>query len=141
MYDDTITVFNHRNGRWYPTTIEHVDIKVTTASNLTVNGISNMGEVSIIIHASKTKTIKTTEGLKQYLDPLAFIVVDDPEYYLTFKPEEDFILAGRYDDGIAEDDDYDSGFYHEMNKTRDGIYKIQACAWYSLLPHFEIGAK
>ena len=141
MYDDTITLFNHRNGLWYPSVISGVDLKVTTSSSITTGGINNVGEVSIIVHTSKSKAIKTKGGLKQYVEPLAFKVVDDPEYYLTFKPEEDFILAEEYEGGIEDDDDYDSGFYDELKSTRDGVYKIQAAAWYSLLPHFEIGAK
>lgn len=137
MYDDTITVFNHRGEYWFPTVFEGADLKVTTASNITASGINNVGDVSIIIHISKNKGIRSG---KRYIDPMEFQTVEDPENFYTFKPEDDFIVVGEYYD-IENDEDYDSGFYHEMNATKDGVYKIQAAAWYSLLPHFEIGAR
>lgn len=140
MYDDTLTVFNFAKGAWYPSVIDGADLIEHAQATETSRGTINAGTVEILINCSAVKEIETRQGRKQYLDPLAY--AEAPEGAITFKPETDFILSGAWDGAaVIDDDDYDSGFYNEMNRTRDGVYMITGAGYFSLLPHFEVAAK
>ena len=41
--------------------------------------------------------------------------------YNTFTPEQDFFYVGSVIAAACQEDDYDEGFYHYMNKAFDGI--------------------
>ena len=61
---------------------------------------------------------------------------------ITFQPQTDFIMMGEYESTEpVNDDDYDAGFYDEMNSRYDSVYQIVSAVFYSLIPHFEIGVK
>ena len=140
MYNNTITVFNFAQGKWYPSVIEGADLLVHAQATQTTHGTINAGTVEIIVHCTKDKVVKTTEGGKLYLEPKVY--AKDPSGHITFKPETDFIYSGAWENlSPINDDDYDSGFYNEANRLYDGVYQITGCGYYSLLPHFEIGAK
>ena len=143
MYERTLTIFNLHGGSWYPTTVDKCDMKVKLSSNLTVNGINDVGSVTIVIHCSRDKKVRSHQGVKQYLPPKEYaeLVNPKPDGFYTFTPEVDFIYEGGWDSAKIDDDDYDSGFYHYMNAKKDGIHMIQACQYFTLLPHYEISAK
>lgn len=79
---------------------------------------------------------------KRYLRPKEYAAIDSPESYFTFAPETDFFIAGNYySETPILDDDFDEGFYSAMNAEHDGVYLISSAAFYSLIPHFEIGGR
>lgn len=145
MYRDVITLFNfHKNtGLWYPTVFSGVDIGVSKASNPTTHGTNNGDTVNILIHCKPDKTLTTADGEeKSYLGAKAYSKCATPHAFVTFKPECDFIFEGEWPDmSPVADEDYESGFYHEMNDNYDGVYMITSASFYGLIPHFEIGGR
>lgn len=144
MYQDTITVFNYHkeSGLWYPSVIEGANLLANKASSLTGTGITNADAVDVIIHCTADKMISTRSGDKKYIGPKEYARCADPSGFITFQPEGDFLYDGVWDDLTPVDDNgYDSGLYHVMNEEHDGVYLISSAAFYSLLPHFEIGGK
>jgi len=141
MYDRTLTIFNIHHGFWYPTTVNKCDLKVKLSSNLTVDGINDVGSVNIVIHCNRNRIVKSYQGNKAYVEPKVYASLEDPSDYFTLTPEVDFIYEGEWDKAPVEDDAYDSGFYHMMNEEKDGVHMIQTNQYFTLIPHFEIGAK
>lgn len=83
-----------------------------------------------------------TDEVRWYIGPKAYAKLDNPHGYFTFKAETDFFVVGNYSSEVPiTDDDYDEGLYHAMNDAQDGVYMITSAAYFSLLPHFEIGGK
>lgn len=144
MYQNTITLFNfHRaTGLWYPSVISGVDLIASKANNATKEGTTNSDAVDIIIHCTADRAVQTSEGLKSYTGAKAYARCNAPTEHITFAPECDFIYDGVWSDlSPLSDDEFDSGLYHELNETQDGVYMISSAAFYSLLPHFEIGGR
>lgn len=143
MYDNTITLFNRHNGKWYPSIIEGVDMVATeAASPTTLSGITNGDAVEIIIHCTKAKGITTTAGLKAYVSPKAYAACSAPADCITFTPETDFIYEGAWPSTSPIDDvGYESGLYAAMNEEYDGVHMITSAVFFGLLPHFEIGGR
>lgn len=140
MYDSTVTLFNYheKSGQWFRTVISKADILVNSSRSSTSSGLNNADSVSIIIRCTPSKSVCG----KDYLQPKQFAKCEEPSRYITFSPGSDFIYAGIWkSNGAIIDDDYDEGFYHAMNAEYDGVYMITSVAFFSLLPHFEIGGK
>ena len=144
MYQNTITVFNYheKTGFWYPSVINGADLIASKSSSATKEGRNNADSVDIIIHCSADKAVTTTAGQKSYTGPKEYASCDAPTERITFKPECDFIYDGEWPElAPISDEGYDSGLYHALNDEHDGIYMISSAAFYSLLPHFEIGGR
>lgn len=145
MFQNTITLFNYHEttGNWHPSVFSNVDLSVNASSNSTKDGKNSNDAVTVIIHCTKDKTFTTVDGLeKTYTGAKAYARCDDPTAHVTFKPECDFIYEGAWPDSDPIcDEDYESGFYHAMNEEHDDVYMISSAAFYSLLPHFEIGGR
>lgn len=145
MYNSTITLFNYHKStdRWYPTVLTGVDLIGNKASTATREGTNNGDSVDIIIHCDKNRVVKTLQGAaKCYTEAKKYASCETPANCITFVPEQDFIFEGEWPDLSAVDDcDYESGFYHEMNDSYDGVYLITSAVFYDLLPHFEIGGR
>ncbi|MCD8371793.1 MAG: hypothetical protein LUD27_00635 [Clostridia bacterium] len=144
MYDHTLTVFNYHaaSDKWYLSVISGADLIAAEAKSNTANGINNTDAVNAIIHSTADKVIATTAGSKSYTRPKAYAACNNPAKMITFNPECDFIYDGEWADLTPiSDDDYDSGLYHSLNDKYDGVYLINSATFYSLLPHFEIGAR
>ena len=132
MYDKAVTIYNLHDGMWYPTVISGVSLYTVTASDITVNGVNNVGSVQALIPAGNVG--------KTYLPPKAYQQAASVGSYFTFTPEQDVLMEGTYTT-VEDDDDYDLGFYHEMNKIRDGVFLIKAAEYLSMIPHYEVTAQ
>lgn len=144
MYQNTITVFNYHEATklWYPSIISGVDLIASKTNNATTKGLNNGDTVDIIIHCTPDKKIKTSKGVKSYLNVNAYAKCSTPADCMTFRPEKDFIYDEVWPEILPiNGDDYDSGLYNELNEKHDGIYMISSAAYYGLLPHFEIGGR
>ena len=140
MYDSTITLFNfhEKSGKWFSTIISKADLLVNKSSSSTSGGINGEDSIEIIVKCTPAKAVNG----KDYLPPKQYAKCDDPQNYFTFRPESDFIYDGEWSSSQEIlDDDYDEGFYHAMNDEYDGVYMITSAAFFSLLPHFEIGGR
>lgn len=141
---DIITVFNYheKTGMWYPTIINNAHIVSASASSHGASGNTNADSVEIEIASSGTQEVNTPDGGKSYTPPKLYAASDLPEEYFTLTPESDFFFVGAWNDLTpVEDDDYDEGFYHAVNDEHDGVYMISSAAYFSLIPHFEIGGR
>lgn len=144
MFTNTITLFNFHetSGLWHPVVITGADVIEAKASTASTHGKNNASVVDILINCTGNKIVKTENGDRQYIGPKAYAKCEKPEEYLTFTPQRDFIYEGvRPDLSPVAEDDYESGLYHELNSEYDGVYLINSAAFYSLIPHFEIGGK
>lgn len=145
MFDSTITLFNFHegSGKWYLSTISGVDFGSTKSSSASKQGVINADAVELLVPCLQDKSITTGNGgLKSYAEPKEYAACADPEKRITFRPERDFIYDGVWNDlDPIVDGDYESGLYHELNDDHDGIFLIASAAFYSLLPHFEIGGR
>ena len=98
--------------------------------------------MDVIIRCTKARAVTTSDGVKSYTGAKAYARCDTPAACITFAPEVDFIYEGVWPDLTPIDDSvYESGLYHELNDTYDGVYLISSAAFYDLLPHFEIGGR
>ena len=144
MYHSTITLFNFHEatGKWYPSVITGVDLIGSKASTATKEGVNNSDVVDIIIHCTKDRIVTTSQGAKSYTGAKSYANCNAPTSCITFTPEKDFIYEGEWPDLTAiDEDDYESGLYHDLNNSCDGVYLINSATFYSLLPHFEIGGR
>ena len=141
MFDNTITLFNYhaKTNKWFATKFTGVDLLDQAAKNATPKGETNGSSVDLLINVTADKS--SADG-KKYVGPKAFATVDDPAAYFTFTPETDFFVEGDFSliEPVSEDD-YESGYYHEMNNTHDGVHMVVSAAYFSLIPHFEIGGR
>ena len=142
MFNDIVTVFNYheRSKRWYPTVIFNAYIGQSTAGTKSNYSSKDIDDVMLIINCTSDQKIATSTGLKKYISPKEYSNTDHPESCVTFCPAVDFIINGEYSDlRIFTDEDYESGFYHEMNEEFDNVHLINSAAFYKVIPHFEIG--
>ena len=141
MFDHTITLFNYhaKTNKWYTTKFDGVDLLAASAKSATLQGETNGSSVDLLINVTADKS--SADG-KKYVGPKAYATVDDPADYFTFIPETDFFMEGDFStpEPISEDD-YESGYYHEMNNAHDGVHMVVSAAFFSLIPHFEIGGR
>lgn len=142
IFQNTITLFNFHEatGLWYPSVIAGVDLIEHKSNSASIEGMNNRDTVNILIPCNTEKKITTSQGVKRYIGNKIYAKCNDPANYITFKPEKDFIYEGVWPDlSPIDGEDFDSGLYNELNTNYDGVYMINAAAFYSLLPHFEIG--
>lgn len=140
MFDSTVTLFNYHAAtkQWYTTKFDGVDLLERDAKAATQQGETNGSSVDILINVKPDKSYKD----KQYVGPKAYARIGTPADCFTFTPETDFFMEGDY--SMAEpvsEDDYESGYYHEMNNAHDGVHMVVSAAYFPLIPHFEIGGR
>ena len=140
MFDCTVTLFNYHAAtkQWHTTKFDGVDLLERDAKAATQQGETNGSSVDLLINV---KSDKSCDG-KQYVGPKAYARIDTPADCFTFTPETDFFMEGDYSmsEPVSEDD-YESGYYHEMNNAHDGVYMVVSAAYFPLIPHFEIGGR
>lgn len=139
MYTDTVTVFNYheKTKHWYTTVFHGTHITAEDSANATQQGLTNGDSVDIIIPVVNRKY-----GQKKYVKPKEFSAAENVQKLFTFSPENDFIVVGdRHTKTPIDEDDYMDGLYSAMNAQYDDVYLIKSVAYFSLLPHFEIGCR
>ncbi len=144
MYTNVITLFNFCKASrlWYPTVLPNVDLIAVQGNSKVQHGITNNNTAEVIIHSTADKMIMTNSGLKRFVGTKEYMALTDPESYITFTPEKDFIIDGVYEYiNPISDENFDSGLYHELNEAFDNVYLITSAVFYNLIPHFELGAK
>lgn len=144
LFKDVITVFNFhkKTGYWYPTIITDAHVIAARANTHGTDGMTNADSVEVQITSNAAQNVNSTEGVKSYTPPKEYAVTDTPDEYITFTPECDFFIEGRWDNLLPiDDDDYDEGLYNALNEAQDGVYLISSATFYSLIPHFELGGR
>lgn len=144
MFSDVITVFNLHGGLWYPHVLNGVDATgiATGKSATTLNGVTSNDNGYILIQTVLDTSVMTEAGALPYTAPKEYAALENGENAITFQPQTDFIKLGSFNtDSPISDDDFETGFFDEMNSKYDGVYQIVSVAHYSLIPHFEIGVR
>lgn len=144
LFKDVITVFNFhkKSGCWYPTIITDTHVIASWAKNHGTEGVNNADSVAVQITSNAAQNVNSTEGSKSYTLPKEYAETNTPDKYITFTPECDFFIEGRWDNLLPiDDDEYDEGLYNALNEARDGVYLISSATFFGLIPHFEIGGK
>ena len=140
MFGDVVTVFNRREGLWYPTVIEGVQVQRTEGAGPADYGGRRADGVTVLIPYMQQEGAAVVAG-KTYLPPKCWRQADRPEAYITFDTGEQFgfFLVGTWEgQGPVRDQDWPEGFFGRMDRERDGVYAIASAARFEALPHFEI---
>lgn len=140
MFDCVVTLFNYhaKTNKWYTTVFENADLLERGAKAATQQGETNGSSVELLINVSPDKSYKD----KQYAGPKAYAATDNPANHFTFTHETDFFMEGDYSNAEpVSEDDYESGYYHELNNIHDGVHMVVSAAYFPLIPHFEIGGR
>lgn len=143
MFGNTITLFNyHANTqRWHTTVFEGADLIESKGANATQQGVTNGDTVDLLLPVSFSNGAISCNG-KPYVKPKAYAASDAPADCFTFSPETDFFMVGNHHSDVPEAEaDYMDGFYTAMNTEHDDVYLVTSAAFYSLIPHFEIGGR
>ena len=141
MFDCKVTLFNFHAAtkQWHTTVFDGVDLLEVDAKSATRQGETNGSSVDLLINVKPDKS--SADG-KKYVGPKAYAAIGDPAAHFTFTAETDFFVEG--DHSLSEpvsEDDYESGYYHEMNTLYDGVHMVVSAAYFPLIPHFEIGGR
>lgn len=151
MYDKTITIFNYFESKggaaWYPHIIPDVDLSTDIGSILKKYGPGSTDRVELhIAYAERSgqKVIVDNDGAElPWMPPKEWSEQIESELLnsITFGPD-DFFMAGVWEDGLINEDDYPDGFYNFVNSQYDFVYKVSSIGGpYALIPHFEILGK
>lgn len=150
MYNDTITLFNRREGAtgdtWYPSVLHNVQVNIDRASILAKYGAQSQDSAVLNVRYTLDGEAKRI-GRKRWLPPKEWQVLDEPEQALTFNPGTrfDFFWLGDWgSEEPVQDADYpaDLDFYTYMNRTHDFVFAVSSVSGpYSVIPHFEILGK
>lgn len=152
MYTDTVTVFNKYEGQtgisWYPRVISGCYLVTDRAANVAKTGLdtADTAKLHILYRTENGEKVINNHGATfKWLPPKKWKAMEDKSGYITFQPG-DLILRGEYQEEVIQDSSYTSrvsnGFYEHLNKTEDDVYLITSVGGpYTLIKHFEIGAK
>ncbi len=143
MYQDTITLFNRKDGGrgqgdiWLPTVIKNVNLVIDKAVINAQYGPESRDNAVLNVRYKMDGGNVMVAG-KPWMPPMEWDKTMDS---LTFA-EGDFFWAGEWNGGIAQDTDYgDESFYNYMNRTKDYVFAITSVSKLSVIPHFEIVGK
>lgn len=150
MYNDTVTLFNRKEGRegdtWYPTVIRNADLNIDKAAIVAKYG-PEATDTAVLHIRYRNQDGKKMIGEKQWLPPKRWENLLDYSKAITFADGNrfDFFWLGDWgDEDPVKDIEYvsDTDFYTYMNKTHDFVFAISSIGGpYSVIPHFEIMGK
>lgn len=150
MYNDTITLFNRKEGdegdTWYPTVLRNVHLNMDRASILAKYGPGADDSAVLNIRYISDGENKMVTG-KRWLPPKEWERQQEHSKAVTFTPGDRFDFFWFGDWGSEEpvrDADYfpDTDFYTHMNRTHDYVFAVSSVGGpYSVIPHFEILGK
>lgn len=155
MYNDTVTLFNRKEGdegdTWYPTVLRNVQVDTDRAAIVAKYGAESADSAFLIVPYKVSGNDKLVAG-KPWKPPKEWERQLNHNEAITFTPGNrfDFFWVGEWEN---EDPVYDSdytgtssaGFYNHMNKNYDFVFAISSVGGPNsvngLLPHFEIIGK
>ena len=150
MYNDTITLFNRKEGidgdTWYPSVLRNVHVNVDKAAIMAKYGAESSDGAVLHIRYDQVAENKMV-GEKRWLPPKEWENQLENEGTITFTTGTrfDFFWLGDWgNEDPVYDSDYLSStdFYTYMNRTHDYVFAISSVGGpYSLIPHFEILGK
>jgi hypothetical protein len=150
VYNDTITLFNRKEGRegdtWYPTVIRNADLNIDKAAIVSKYG-PEAADTAVLHIRYRNQDGNKMIGEKPWLPPKRWENLLDCSKAITFTDGNrfDFFWLGDWgNEDPVTDIEYvsDTDFYTYMNKTHDFVFAISSIGGpYSVIPHFEIMGK
>lgn len=150
MYNDTITLFNRKEGdegdTWYPTVFRNVHLNMDRAAILAKYGPQASDSSVLNIRYTQDGKSKMVAH-KPWLPPKEWEKLADNSEAVTFTPGDrfDFFWVGDWgNEHPVRDADYFAytDFYTYMNSKYDFVFAITSVGGpYSMVPHFEILGK
>lgn len=150
MYQDTITLFNRKEGSegdiWYPSVLHNVQLNFDRAAIPGKYG-AEASDGAVLHIRYKSDGGKIMVGDKQWCPPKEWEQLSDHSQAITFKPgnQFDFFWLGDWgSEDPVKDSDYiaDTDFYTYMNRKYDYVFAVFSVGGpYSVIPHFEITGK
>lgn len=153
MYNDTVTLFNRYESRlgdtWYPTILRGVNLLIDKAAIIAKYG-PDSSDSAVLNVRYRNVGGKKIVGDKIWLPPKEWDKQTNDSFArsITFTDgtEFDFFILGEWEGGEdpVSDDDYQEGFYNEINRSRDYVFAISSVGGpyhSSIIPHFEIMGK
>lgn len=152
MYNDTVTLFNRKEGdrgdTWYPSVLRNVQMNMDRAAIVAKYGAESTDNAVLHVGYLQHEGEKIISG-KTWMPPKEWEKLDNPEKAITFTTGNrfDFFWFGDWGN---EDPVYDSDyagtsspdFYTFMNKQKDYVFAITSVGGpYTEIPHFEILGK
>lgn len=139
MFQDVATVFNRREGLWYPTVLRGVQVQVSEGAEPAALGGERNSAVTVLVPYVPGEP-DSVAG-KAYLPPKKWRQGLEPEKCVTFTAGErfDVLLLGPWEGTEPiRDDTWPEGFFARLRRERDGVYAVAAVRRFRALPHFEI---
>ena len=150
MYQDTITLFNRKEGSegdiWYPSVLRNVQLNFDRAAIPGKYG-AEASDGAVLHIRYKSDGEKIMVGDKQWRPPKEWEQLSDHSQAITFKTGNrfDFFWLGDWgSEDPVTDSDYtaDTDFYTYMNRKYDYVFAVSSVGGpYSVIPHFEITGK
>ena len=150
MYNDTVTLFNRKEGgegdTWFPTVLRNVHLNMDKAAILAKYG-PNAADAAVLNIRYTKDGEKKMVAHKRWLPPKEWEKQLDHGQAVTFTPGDrfDFFWVGDWgSEELVRDADYfsDTDFYTYMNRTHDYVFAVSSVGGpYSAIPHFEILGK
>ena len=139
MFQDMVTVFNRKDGLWYPTVMKGVEAQAAEGAEPAARGGERNSAVTVLVPYVPGEP-DTVAG-KAYLSPKKWRQGLEPEKHVTFAAGEQFdvLLLGPWEGTEPiRDDTWPEGFFARLRRERDGVYAVTAVRRFRALPHFEI---
>lgn len=150
MYNDTITLFNRKEGdegdTWFPTILRNVHLNMDKAAIVAKYGPQSADSALLNVRYAQDGENKMV-ARKRWMPPKEWEKQLDHSEAVTFTPGDrfDFFWVGDWGNEYpVQDVDYFAytDFYTYMNKTHDFVFAVSSVGGpYSIIPHFEILGK
>lgn len=152
MYNDTITLFNRKEGdegdTWFPSVLKNVQLNMDRAAVVEKYGSESADNAILNVRYTKNGQSITISG-KPWLPPKEWEKLDDPRKAVTFTTGDrfDFFIYGDWgsEEPVNDSDFFGTSsmdFYTYVNKKYDYVFAITSVGGpYSLIPHFEVHGK
>lgn len=136
MFSKTITLYNLHGDTWRPTVLHNCCLITDKAARQAQTGIENADRASLYIPKASVEAAGAS-----VVSPKEYEAMNNPSGYITFNEGTDFFVRGEQDTAAVNDEDYPSGYYDYLNRTKDDVFLITSAADYDLIPHYEISGK
>lgn len=131
MFDKDITIYNHKDGKWYKTVLHECDVHYDTAKTVASNG-------AIVMTPLLNVTIPTTEG---YVDAIEYARAEDVTNIWTInaRSNKDMIVVGECPEVISDD--------YRVSRLKEDYQKCGVVASFAdnteggLLLHYKVVCK
>lgn len=146
-YDSTVIVYNSIGGEfgedktWYGTQVHKVRVELTQGKQIRDTGLADASVCRFKVYDGDLPI--------PYAPRAVWANLEDPAGALTFDENTIVIITDKADIGAdadaptgeLDDADYDGGLFDYLQRTFGYTYRVTTADHYSLIPHWDIGAR